>query len=229
MRGESRVDLHTHSLLSDGALLPSELLRHAQVLHYGALAITDHVDASNLGEVVRQLLLLWREGTEGMDVSFIPGVEITHVPPRLIAPLARQAKQLGAKLVVVHGETSVEPVAPGTNRAAVECPDVDILAHPGFIEVQDALLAAANGVALELSARGGHCLTNGHVAQVAMSAGAKLVVNTDTHGPSDMRDQARARMVAMGAGLSERQADAALVTDAWAIVSRALRPAVQHV
>jgi len=229
MRDESRVDLHTHSFLSDGALLPSELLRHAQVLHYGALAITDHVDASNLDQVVRQLLTLSREGTEGMDVSFIPGVEITHVPPRFIAPLARRAKQLGAKLVVVHGETSVEPVAPGTNRAAVGCSDVDILAHPGFIEEQDALLAAANGVALELSARGGHCLTNGHVAQVAMSAGAKLVVNTDTHVPSDMRDQARARMVAMGAGLSERQADAALVTNAWAIVSRALRPAVQHV
>ena len=229
MRDESRVDLHTHSFLSDGALLPSELLRHAQVLHYGALAITDHVDASNLGDVVRQLLLLWREGTEGMDVSFIPGVEITHVPPRLIAPLARRAKQLGAKLVLVHGESSVEPVAPGTNRAAVECPDVDILAHPGFIEEHDALLAAANGVALELSARGGHCLTNGHVAQGARSAGAKLVVNTDTHAPSDMRDQCRARMVAIGAGLSEHEADEVLVANAWAIVSRVLRPAVQHV
>ena len=229
MREESRVDLHTHSFLSDGALLPSELLRHAQVLHYGALSITDHVDASNLAQVVRQLLLLRREGIEGMDLAFVPGVEITHVPPRLIAPLARRAKHLGARLVIVHGETPVEPVAPGTNRAAVECPDVDILAHPGLIEEQDALLAAVNDIALELSARVGHCLTNGHVAQMARNSGAKLVVNTDTHTPSDMHDQARARVIAKGAGLSECEAHTALVTNAWAIVSRALRPSLQNV
>jgi putative hydrolase len=228
MREESRVDLHTHSLLSDGALLPSELLRHAQVLHYGALAITDHVDASNLSQVLRQLLMLHREGMDGMDIAFIPGVEITHVPPRLIAPLARKARRLGAKLVIVHGETPVEPVAPGTNHAAVECPDVDILAHPGFIDQSDALLAATNGIALEISARSGHCLTNGHVALVARAAGAMLVVNTDTHAPSDMRDQLKARVVAKGAGLSECEADTALVTNAWALVSRALRPTSQH-
>lgn len=41
----ARVDLHTHSLFSDGVLLPSEMLQRAAQLGYGVLAITDHADA----------------------------------------------------------------------------------------------------------------------------------------------------------------------------------------
>lgn len=229
MDKEARIDLHTHSFYSDGALLPSEMLRRVEVLGYAALAITDHADASNLEELARQLLRFQREGARGFEVAFIPGVELTHVPPDQISRLARHARHLGFRLVVVHGETPVEPVAPGTNRAAVECPHVDILAHPGFLSEEEATKAAANGVTLELSARGGHCLTNGHVARMALAAGARLVVNTDTHAPADMMDQARARRVALGAGLTEAQAQAALADHAQEIVARALGPRLQSI
>jgi histidinol phosphatase-like PHP family hydrolase len=229
MDENTRIDLHTHSFLSDGALLPSEMLRRTQVMGYGALAITDHADASNLDELVSQLVRFFREGLAGFAVTFIPGIEITQVPPVQIARLARRARQLGARLVVVHGETPVEPVWPGTNRAAVECPDVDILAHPGFVTEEEAALAAANGIALELTARGGHNRANGHVARIARLAGARLVVNTDTHTPADMIDQEHARLVALGAGLSESEVYAALVTNAQQIVSRALAPALKTV
>jgi histidinol phosphatase-like PHP family hydrolase len=229
MDENARIDLHTHSFLSDGALLPSEMLRRVQVLGYGVLAITDHADVSNVDEVVRQLARLFREGMEGFAVTFIPGVELTHVPPVQIARLARRARQLGARIVVVHGETPVEPVCPGTNRAAVECSDVDILAHPGFVTEEEAALAAANGVALELTSRGGHNMANGHVARVARLAGAKLVVNTDTHSPSDMMGQERARVVALGAGLSDDEAETALGINAREIVSRALGPTLRSI
>jgi len=46
-----RIDLHTHSIFSDGELLPSEIARRAQVLDHEAVAITDHVDASNIDSV----------------------------------------------------------------------------------------------------------------------------------------------------------------------------------
>jgi len=219
-----RVDLHTHSFLSDGVLLPSEMLRRAEAAGYSALAITDHVDASNLDEVAAQLVRFFRQGRAGFGLAFIPGVELTHLPPEQIAPLAHRAKRLGVRLVVVHGETPVEPVVPGTNRAAVECPDVDILAHPGFITEEEAALAAANGVALEITARGGHNMTNGHVARIARLTAVRLVVNTDTHTPSDMMDQARAWKVARGAGLGEDEAEAALGANPQAIVARVLRP-----
>jgi putative hydrolase len=229
MDENARVDLHTHSFFSDGVLLPSEMLRRVEMLGYGVLAITDHADASNLDELATQLARFFREGTAGFGVKFIPGVELTHVPPAQIAPLARRARRMGARLVVVHGETPVEPVRPGTNRAAVECADVDILSHPGFISEEEAALAAANGIALEISSRAGHSLANGHVARVAHLTGTSLVVNTDTHTPADMIDQVQARLVALGAGLTEEEAHAALFTNAWHLASRALGPGLQSV
>ncbi len=220
--GDRRIDLHIHSFFSDGVLLPSEILRRAQALDFEAIAITDHVDASNLEEVLESLLRLLEEQESDRPITFIPGVELTHVSPASIPRLAKRAKELGAGLVLVHGETIVEPVIEGTNRAAVECPDVDLLAHPGFITLREAEIAARNGVYLELSARGGHALTNGHVARVALAAGAKLVVNSDAHSPSDLIGQEMARLVAKGAGLNEEEVERATVINPRELVKRAL-------
>ncbi|MBC7262915.1 MAG: histidinol phosphate phosphatase domain-containing protein [Chloroflexi bacterium] len=208
-----RIDLHTHTTISDGVLLPSELLRRATVLGYGAVAITDHADSSNLEEVLRALLRLAVEQGGDYPLVFLPGVELTHVAPPSIPRLAHRARELGAAVVVVHGETPAEPVAPGTNRAAVTCPNVDVLAHPGLISIEEARLAAENGVYLEITSRQGHCLGNGHVAALARATGAKIIVNTDTHRPSDMMSQNQIRTVAEGAGLSSEEITAALVTN----------------
>jgi histidinol phosphatase-like PHP family hydrolase len=216
-----RIDLHTHTFLSDGVLLPSEQLRRAVVKGYGAIAITDHADASNLDELLAQLLRFARQQRDDFPLIFLPGVELTHTAPASIAPLARRAKELGAAIVVVHGETVVEPVAPGTNAAAVACPDVDVLAHPGMITLEEARTAVANGVYLEITSRYGHGLANGHVARLAQAAGAKLVLNTDTHTPDNMIDQAMARRVAAAAGLDAEGVFAATVTNPQAVVRRA--------
>ena len=72
------------------------------------------------------------------DILALPGVEITHTPKEDIDLLAREARALGAKVVNVHGETIVEPVEPGTNRAAVSSRHVNILAHPGLITPDEA-------------------------------------------------------------------------------------------
>jgi putative hydrolase len=230
MDRDQRIDLHTHTIFSDGVLLPSEQLRRAVAKGYGAIAITDHADTSNMEHVLAALRRFAEQQSGDFDLAFIPGIELTHVAPHSIARLARRAKDLGAGLVVVHGETLVEPVAPGTNAAAVACPDVDILAHPGMITLEEARQAAANGIYLEITSRRGHSLANGHVAQVAREAGVGLVVNTDTHEPGDMIDQAMARLVAAGAGMDEDEVEAATVTNPQALVDRAgLRWAgVQH-
>lgn len=221
MRGH--YELHTHSFLSDGELLPSELIRRACSRGCIAIAITDHADASNLDRVVKELVKLAREQSDNLPIPFIPGIEITHVPPSLIPRLARRAKELGAGIVVVHGETMMEPVWPGTNKAAVECPDVDILAHPGFITAEEAAIAAENGIYLEISARKWHCLTNGHVVKIARLTGAKLLVNSDAHSPSDLMDPELARKVAMGAGLEGEELELALVHNPLSLVEKALQ------
>ena len=196
------IDLHTHSLLSDGQLLPSELVQRASVKGYQALAITDHVDLSNIDWVISRLIKDCRELSKSFDIQIIPGAEITHVPPGSIKPMAEEARRLGAKLVVAHGETIVEPVAPQTNRKALESP-IDILAHPGLITEDEVMLAKKNGIMLEITARKGHSLTNGHVAKMALKVGAELVLNTDGHSPDDLISDNQAQKIALGAGLTE--------------------------
>ena len=102
--------------------------------------------------------------------------------------------------MVAHGETLVEPVHPGTNRSAIEA-KVDILAHPGLITREEAELAAKNGVHLEITARKGHSLSNGHVAKMAVKAGAKMMFGTDTHSPENLVDDKRREDILRGAGL----------------------------
>jgi len=196
------IDLHTHSLFSDGELLPSELVRRLEDMEYSCVAITDHVDSSSLDFVIPRLVKVAKDLNQRQSVRVIPGVEITHVHPEFMESFVVQSRELGAKIVIVHGETIVEPVAKGTNRAAI-LSRVDILAHPGLIAVEDIKMAAERGVYLEISARHGHCLTNGYVARLAKEFGAKLVLNSDAHSPHDLMTRQFAQMVAQGSGLGK--------------------------
>lgn len=198
------IDLHTHTVFSDGELIPFELARRAAVAGYRALAITDHGDFSNLDLIIPRLVRVAEALGTAWNISVIPGIELTHIPPDAIARATREARSLGARLVVCHGETIVEPVAAGTNRAAIEA-GVDILSHPGLLSFEEADLAAQRGVCLEITTRKGHSLTNGHVVRQALLAGAKLVVNNDAHAPGDLVSLEMARKVALGAGLTEAQ------------------------
>jgi putative hydrolase len=198
------IDLHTHSIFSDGELIPSELVRRAAAAGYRAIAITDHGDQSNLDFIIPRVAAVCRKLSEACGIQVMPGIELTHVPPQFIRELALEARGLGARIVVVHGETIVEPVAPGTNAAALASP-IDILAHPGLISEGEVRLAADRGIYLEITTRGGHCLTNGHVAVMARRYGARLVLNNDAHGPRDLTSPEMARKIALGAGLSPRE------------------------
>lgn len=204
----SRADLHTHTVYSDGELIPAELVRRAMVKGHDLIAITDHVDMTNVEWVVTNMV-------KAIDlcedyIKVIPGVEITHVPPRQIDKVAKMARKYGAEWIVVHGETVTEPVMPGTNRASVENPEIDILAHPGFITLEEAQLAKDNDVILEVTGRAGHNITNGHVVNMAREAGAMMVIDSDTHQPENLMSEEEAIVVALGAGLTKAEADKAL-------------------
>jgi len=205
------IDLHTHSSFSDGELIPSELVRRAVVLGYKAIAITDHVDYTNIEHVLSSVHNV-KSLEEDYDIRIFSGVEITHVPPVKIPLLVKMARKLGAEVIVVHGETSVEPVPQGTNQTAVSL-DIDILAHPGFITPEDAMTAKENGICLEITSRNGHNRTNGHVARIANEVGADLIVDTDSHSPHDLINDETAFKIAMGAGLDEKGARKATVTN----------------
>ncbi|MFA5780203.1 MAG: histidinol phosphate phosphatase domain-containing protein [Elusimicrobiota bacterium] len=196
------IDLHTHTFFSDGDLIPSELVCRAKNAGYKTIALTDHCDFSNMDFVIRQITRITDELRRYYKINVIVGCEITYIPPGLISKAVKQARKLGAKIVVVHGESPVEPVPKGTNKAAIlsRC---DILAHPGYITEEDVKLAKKNNVLLEITTRNGHRIGNPHVAKLAKKIGAKLVMDTDTHEPEDLLNEKKIKDVLKKAKLTQ--------------------------
>ena len=202
------IDLHTHTFLSDGELVPAEHIRRAEVAGYRILGLSDHADLATIAGIIPVLVTAARRENELGRVKVLAGVELTHLRPQHIAEATRRARELGAWFVICHGETIAEPVEPGSNRAAIEA-GVNLIAHPGLISADDARLAAERNVLLEISSRGGHGLCNGHVARTAREAGAKVIFGSDAHNEDGLVSRPQAERILRGAGLSDQEVQAA--------------------
>lgn len=216
-----RCDFHTHTVITDGELLPIESIRRAKVLGYRAIAITEHLGAEDPGPLLERLKLECRMGSEGFGILAFYGVEITHVPPKFIPGVASRARKAGAQIILVHGETLAEPVARGTNWAAVNS-EIDILAHPGLIAPREARAAAEKGIFLEVTSRPGHAYTNGHVVAAGRAAGAAFLVNSDSHVPRDMMGEDMAARIGSGAGLDQKELQRTLKDNPRQLIRRSL-------
>ncbi|MFZ2385295.1 MAG: histidinol phosphate phosphatase domain-containing protein [Candidatus Omnitrophota bacterium] len=197
-------NLHCHSILSDGVLLPSEIAVRYAAAGYKAIAITDHADYSNIKQAVSGVLAFTRKWPKRSSITVLSGIELTHLPPEQFKPLAAYARKQGIQVIIAHGETPAEPVIKGTNRAALLA-GIDILAHPGSITAEDAGLAAQKGIFLEVTTRRGHKKTNQHVIKQALRYGAKLILNTDSHLPEDIISPRKVIANAVAAGLNRTQ------------------------
>ncbi len=216
-------DFHTHSLLSDGVLVPIELFRRAVVAGYAGMGLSDHSGAGGLERRLHEAAADCRLARERWDFPVYPGVELTHVPASAIAELAALARRSGALYVVVHGETPVEPTEPGTNLAAVSCPNVDLLAHPGLLTETEARLAAENNVFVEVTAKFGHSLGNGRVVELARQAGARVLLGSDAHDPGGLLSPDFARTVLLGAGVKQHELPGILRDNAETMLERIRR------
>ncbi len=215
-------EFHTHTFFSDGVLSPMEQARRAVVNGYVTLGLTDHMGVGGVAALLDGLRRDRDVIERHWPIQVIVGVELTHVPAEAIQEAAAHARSEGAEIVVVHGETPVEPVPEGTNRASIVSGLVDVLAHPGFLTDEDVRLAIENDIFLEITARRGHSLTNGHVARLAMQNGARMIVNSDAHEPSDLLRPAFQRLVALGAGISEELLENILVVNPSVLLERCL-------
>ena len=63
------IDLHCHSVFSDGTYTPEELLDAAEEIGLTAVALTDHDTVSGIPDAL--------EASRGKQVRFVPGVEIS--------------------------------------------------------------------------------------------------------------------------------------------------------
>ncbi len=202
------IDFHMHTYMSDGQLGYAELVARAIDQGYTVMGITDHTDSGNF-DIITDSVLSFVEKTKkhyGNSISIIPGVELTHICPTEISSLTDRARKKGISLVIVHGQTISEPVMAGTNLAAIEA-CVDILAHPGFITLEEAVLATKNNVYLEITASKNHSITNGHVAMMAKEAHANLVINSDFHAITGFLSKKKIEDIIYGLGLSSYDFD----------------------
>ena len=196
-------DFHTHTFLSDGINSPIELIRFAVAFGYKCIALTDHGSYSNLDFLISRVKKDCELAEKYWDITAIPGIELTNIPAKSINDMAKEAKELGARIVVVHGESIVENVEQGTNLEAVKSKYVDLLAHPGIFILDEARLAAKNDIYVEITSRIGHCLTNGVVAEAGREAGVKFLINSDAHSQNDLFKSDFQENVALGSGLKK--------------------------
>lgn len=213
-------DFHTHTFFSDGVLSPMEQARRAAVAGYSVLGLTDHMGIGGVAALIETLRADREHIERHWPIRIVIGVELTHVPAESIAEAAEAARAAGAEIVVVHGETPVEPVPAGTNAAAIACGLVDVLAHPGMLTFEQAELAVQNDVYIEITSRRGHSLTNGHVAAVCLQAEAKMIVNSDAHEPSDLLSAAFQERVARGAGIPADRIESVVTANALRLWER---------
>jgi len=199
-------NLHAHTFLSDGELLPSEVAMRYQDKGYCVIAITDHADYSNIKQIAKAIVEFCKRWPKDSAIKVLPGVELTHLPPEQFKPLAALARKAGIKIIIAHGETCVEPVAKDTNRLSLLA-DIDILAHPGLISDSDTELAARRGIFLEITSRNGHSQTNAHVIKQARKFNAKLILNNDSHRPEDIISPEQLIQVGKDCGLTQSEID----------------------
>ena len=215
-------DFHIHVSCSGGrdGLLPAEALRLAKCAGFRAVGLIVRTDAATLPLLLPTLLPMVRNCSLYAGIEAFAGVELVQVPPALLPDAVEQARELGASLVLAHGESLpsrfVDAVELGTNLAAIRS-GVDILAHPGLITAEDAAFAAERGVLLELNMAGPHCLANGHIVRMARQFGCSLVLGSDAASASDFNTpeatRALRKAAAIGAGLDDEGLSQLYVTE----------------
>lgn len=214
-------NLHSHTFLSDGELLPSEVAVRYQAAGYKGIAITDHADYSNIKSITKAIVEFCRKWPKNSSIKVLPGIELTHLPPEQFKPLANLARKNGIKIIVAHGETPVEPVTQNTNKSALQA-DIDILAHPGLISDEDTKLAAQKNILLEITSRHGHSNTNSHVIKQARKFGAKLILNHDSHTTEDIISPNQLNQFGIDCGLTQEEIND-IYKNTEDLISKALR------
>jgi DNA polymerase (family 10) len=198
-------DLHSHSTYSDGRVSLEEMSIAAKERGYGYLAITDHgrklYGVPNLR--VEQIEAQRREinGVNerlGDDFRVLHGIELNiSADGSLDYPDEVLASFDIVLASVHHGLTADRETITSRVIAAIRHPEVDIFAHPTSRRMRrrgpsqldlEAVFEEAQrcGVVLEVNASPTRLdLKDDHV-RLAIEVGCRIVINTDSHHPSDL-------------------------------------------
>ena len=190
------IILHDGSSLREQGFSCSSALRYASLagLRFAGLVLpSDGSNFSRLAELSKQV----RRLSLYANVEAWAGVELSHIPPALLPDAVMEAREAGAALVLVHGESIMDQVEEGTNFAAISA-GADIVTHPGLIDAEAAVFAAEKGVALEFTSCPRHAFANAHTAAMALRHGAPLVRGSAARCAEELTTRALWPMIVRG-------------------------------
>ncbi len=201
--GALRGDLHTHTDWSDGTMGLEEWIASAHEFGHEYLAIADHAtgpgvvggvglsddDLFDQIEAIREV--------SGTEIEVFAGVEANVDAEGGISIGEEIAEELDLVVASPHSALGMSGDE-ATDRlvAAVSNPVVDILGHPSgrlltrregmeFDVRAVAEAAAEHGTALEINANPNRLDLWGRAVQLAIEAGATVVIDTDAHSPGE--------------------------------------------
>ncbi len=201
-----RGDLHLHSTASDGRATIVEMAEAASDRGYGYLAVTDHSATHGFGnhvtpdELRRQIerVALANEKLDGITV--LAGTETNVLPDGSVDYEDDLLAELDWVVASVHTSFRMaETEMTARIVAALESPYVDLLGHPTgrligrrepYAVDMDAVIdaAARTGTFLEINANPNRRDLSEVYARQAATAGVKLVIDSDAHGPETLEN-----------------------------------------
>ena len=212
---EIRGDLQMHSTDSDGRASLEEMAEAAEAMGYEYIAITDHgpmlrmVQGLDDAGFRRQRKKIDRLNAKLRKLTVLAGAEVDIHPDGKLDLKDDTLAALDIVFVALHAKLDLEP-AKQTERVlkALSHPNVDIFAHPtgrlinGRRGAQfdfDRMVKATvdHGVMLEVDAQPERLDLDDVSVRAAISAGARIIIDTDAHAPAELRfmrwgvDQAR--------------------------------------
>ncbi len=91
---EPKVDLHTHSIFSDGKLTPEQLLEEAQWAALSAIALTDHDNTDGLARAIAAGNERSIEVISGVELSCVHDNKEVHLLGLLIEPNEKMSVEM---------------------------------------------------------------------------------------------------------------------------------------
>ena len=179
------IDFHISIQQGVGVASALRYASLAGIRFAGLVMPSDGTDLSRIADFSAQV----RRLSLYANVEAWAGVELCHIPPALLPEAVREAREAGARLVLVYGESIMDQVEQGTNFAAIEA-GADIITHPGLVDAETAAFAAERGVAFEFTSCPRHALSNAHTAAMALKHGVPLVRGSNARQAEELTTRA---------------------------------------
>lgn len=204
--GDIKGDLQVHTNWSDGKNTILEMVQEAQKLGYEYLAITDHLgtlrtaEGMNETDILNQIQEINLLNDKIKDLTLLKGLEADIDSEGNLNINENILNEVDVVVASVHSDLR-QDFFEMTDRLikAMENPHVDIISHPTGRKIQEhreydlnldkiMKMASATGTILEINSHPNRLDLRDIYIKKAIDMGCKLVINSDAHSSSEMKN-----------------------------------------